>query len=187
MKEWSRHLIVNLHVGRRYTRRYMLEALIDVLFDFDKRCFNLKSKCPLFTRFTIVSLIWIGRPFWLWSTVPRFNLDIFWMMMILVSVALITFFMWQTKSFKQSPAGGSFKKTEGCSNYILDSLNSSSFTFWSSKFASSSRRNWTGIWTCDSNGSWTDKHSSHFSTVLCKTHNKQILTFWWNYAEILLN
>ena len=29
--------------------------------------------------------------------------------------------------------------------YILDSLNSSSFTFWSSKLASSSRSNWTGI------------------------------------------
>ena len=49
--------------------------------------------------------------------------------------------------------------------YILDSSNSSSFIFWSSKLASSSRSNWTGIWTNNSNGSWTDKHSSHFSTA----------------------
>ena len=49
--------------------------------------------------------------------------------------------------------------------YILDSSNSSSFTFWSSQFASSSRSNWTAIWTGNSNGSWTDKHSSHFSTA----------------------
>ena len=49
--------------------------------------------------------------------------------------------------------------------YILGSSNSSSFTFWSSKKASSSRSNWTGTWTGNSNGSWTDKHSSHFSTA----------------------
>ena len=47
--------------------------------------------------------------------------------------------------------------------YILDSSNSSSF--WSSKLASSSRSNWTGIWIVNSNGSWTDTHSSHFSTA----------------------
>ena len=47
--------------------------------------------------------------------------------------------------------------------YILDSSNSSSFTFWTSQFTSSSRCNWTGISTGNSNGSWTDKHSSHFS------------------------
>ena len=45
------------------------------------------------------------------------------------------------------------------------SSNSSSFTFWSSQFASSSKSNWTGIWTGNSNGSWTDKQSSHFSTA----------------------
>ena len=53
----------------------------------------------------------------------------------------------------------------GCFIYILDSSNSSSFTFWSSKLASSSRSNWTGICTGNSNGSWTDKQSSHFSTA----------------------
>ena len=49
--------------------------------------------------------------------------------------------------------------------YILDSSNSSSFTFWMSQFTSSSRCNWTSISTGNSNGSWTDKHSSHFSTA----------------------
>ena len=33
------------------------------------------------------------------------------------------------------------------------------------KLKSSSRSNWTGIWTGNSNGSWTDKESSHFSIV----------------------
>ena len=36
--------------------------------------------------------------------------------------------------------------------YILDSLNYSSFKFWSSQFASSSRSNRIGIWTRHSNG-----------------------------------
>ena len=49
--------------------------------------------------------------------------------------------------------------------YTLDSSNSSSFTFLSSKLAYGSRSNLTGIWTSDSNGSWTDKHSSDFSTA----------------------
>ena len=49
--------------------------------------------------------------------------------------------------------------------YILDSSNSSSFTFWYSLFASSCRSNWTGIWTSNSNGTWTDKQSCHFSTA----------------------
>ena len=49
--------------------------------------------------------------------------------------------------------------------YILDSSNTSSFTFWTSQFTSSSRCNWTGISTGNSNGSWNDKHSSHFSTA----------------------
>ena len=69
----------------------------------------------------------------------------------------------------------------------------SSFTFWSSKFESTSRSNWTGIWTGNSNGSWTDKHSSYFSTakemsvkatfffVVKTTANK-----FWNDAEMLL-
>ena len=49
--------------------------------------------------------------------------------------------------------------------YLHSSSNSSSFTFWSSQFPSSSRSNWTGIWTGNSNGIWTDKQSSHFSTA----------------------
>ena len=53
--------------------------------------------------------------------------------------------------------------------YIIDSSNSSSFTFWSSQFASSCRRNWTsnwtGIWIGNSNDSWTDKQSSHYNTA----------------------
>ena len=53
--------------------------------------------------------------------------------------------------------------TLACFIYILDSSNSSSFTFWTSQFTSSSRCNWTGISTSNLNGSWNDKHSSHFS------------------------
>ena len=50
-------------------------------------------------------------------------------------------------------------KTLGCFIYILDSSNSSSFTFWSSQYASSSRKIWACIWTGNSNGTWTDKQS----------------------------
>ena len=57
------------------------------------------------------------------------------------------------------------KSIKGCFIYILDSSNSSSFTFWSSQFTSSSRSNWTGNPTVNSNGSWNDKHSCHFSTA----------------------
>ena len=56
-------------------------------------------------------------------------------------------------------------KTWGRFIYILDSSNSRSFTFWSSQFACSSRSNWTSLWTGYSNGTWTDKQSSHFSTA----------------------
>ena len=49
--------------------------------------------------------------------------------------------------------------------YILDSSNSSSFTLWFSKFSSSSRCHGKGISNGKWNGSWTDKHSSHFSTA----------------------
>ena len=58
-----------------------------------------------------------------------------------------------------------FLHTMGCFIYILDSSNSSSITFWTSQFGSSSRSNWIGIWTGNSNGIRTDKQSSHFSTV----------------------
>ena len=69
----------------------------------------------------------------------------------------------------------------GCFIYILDSSNSSSIKFLTSKFSSSCRSNWTGIWAGNSNGSRTDKQSSHFSTTKeilsfsCNNHNKQIL------------
>ena len=43
--------------------------------------------------------------------------------------------------------------------YILDNSNSSSIKFWT-------RSNWTGVWTGNSNGSWTDKQSSHFNTAI---------------------
>ena len=58
-----------------------------------------------------------------------------------------------------------FLHTMGCFIYILDSSNSSSITFWTNQFGSSSRSNWIGIWTGNSNGIWTDKQSSHFSTA----------------------
>ena len=53
----------------------------------------------------------------------------------------------------------------GCFIYVLDSSNSSSITFWTSQFISSFRSNWIGIGTGKSNGSWTDKQLSHFSTA----------------------
>ena len=53
----------------------------------------------------------------------------------------------------------------GCFIYILDCSNSSSITFCTSQFGSSSRSNWTVIWTGNSNGSLTDKQSSQFSTA----------------------
>ena len=59
--------------------------------------------------------------------------------------------------------------------YILDSSNSSSITFWTSKFSSSSRNNWIGIWTGNLNGSWTDKQSYHFSAEML------LKSFWTNY------
>ena len=79
--------------------------------------------------------------------------------------------------------------------YILDSSNSSLFTFWSSQLASNSRSNWTGTWTGNSNGTWTDKKSSHFSTAIdipkCKGYILFYVTIttnkFWNDAEILLN
>ena len=49
--------------------------------------------------------------------------------------------------------------------HILDSSNSSSVTFWTIQFLYSSRWNWTSISTGNSNGSWTEKHSPHFSTA----------------------
>ena len=54
---------------------------------------------------------------------------------------------------------------QDCFIYILDSSNSSSIIFWTSKFGSSTRSNWTVIWTGNLNGSWTDKQSSYFSTA----------------------
>ena len=85
-------------------------------------------------------------------------------------------------------------KIQTCFIYILDSSNSSSFTFWSSQLASSSRSNWTGIWTGNSNGTWTDKQSSHFSKakeIRVKTrfffHVTITTNKYWNDAEILLN
>ena len=82
-----------------------------------------------------------------------------------------------------------------CFIYILDSSNSSSFTFWTSHFTSSSRCNWTGISTGNSNDSWTDKHSSHFSTAKEMSVKATFFFMWkttilkwcWNVVEILLN
>ena len=50
-----------------------------------------------------------------------------------------------------------------CFIYILDISKSSSFPFWTCQFTSTSRCNWIGISTSNSNGSWNDKYSSHFS------------------------
>ena len=100
----------------------------------------------------------------------------------------------QKIGFPAMPNGHCVKRTTvGCFIYIVDSSNSSSITFWTSQFGSSSRSNWIG----NSNDSWTDKQSSHFSTTKDmseklssfsgKNHNKQILKGCWNVVEILLN
>ena len=51
------------------------------------------------------------------------------------------------------------------------------FTFWTSKFSSSYRSNWTGIWTGNSNGSWTCKQSSHFRTAKGWDERKSYILF----------
>ena len=81
--------------------------------------------------------------------------------------------------------------------YFLDISNSSSFTFWSSQFASSSRSNWTSTWIGTSNGTWSDKQSSHFRTAKeirikatlfsCTNHNKKFIKWCLNDPEIILN
>ena len=77
--------------------------------------------------------------------------------------------------------------TLACFIYILDSSNSSSFSFWSSQLASCSRSNWTGVWNGNSNGTWTDKQSSHFSTAKEIIFHVTITTNkFWNDAEMML-
>ena len=80
--------------------------------------------------------------------------------------------------------------TWGCFIYTLDSSNSCSLTFWSSKFASSSRSNgtgiWTSIWTGNLNGSWTVQYSKRDK---CKSyilfHVTTSTNNFWNDNEIL--
>ena len=78
-------------------------------------------------------------------------------------------------------------------------VHSSSFTFWSSQFASSSRSNWTSTWIGTSNGTWSDKQSSHFRTVKeitvkatfffilpsQQTNLKMMLKWSWNHSELV--
>ena len=65
-------------------------------------------------------------------------------------------------------------------------------TFWSSELASSFRSNWTNIWTSNSNGTWTDKHSSQFSTAKEMSvkatffYVKTTTNKFWNDAEMML-
>ena len=74
--------------------------------------------------------------------------------------------------------------SSGCFIYILESPHSSLIIFWTSQFGSSSRCNWTGIWTGNSNGSWTYKQSSHISYILF--HVKTTTNKIWNDTETLL-
>ena len=90
--------------------------------------------------------------------------------------------------------------SKACFIYILDSSNSSSITFWTSKFSSSSKSNWTSIWPGISNGSWTDKQSSLFSTAKemsvkaifffmkkpQQTNFEMMLKCCWNPAELVI-
>ena len=95
------------------------------------------------------STVWYGCVFWCRSNKSE----------------LFCCFRWFTlhsgRDFKINPKNMIQCYKRGCLIYILDSSNSSSITFWTSQLGFSSRSNWTG----NSNGSWTDKQSSHFSTA----------------------
>ena len=80
----------------------------------------------------------------------------------------INFNFWANSSYVfpcSNRSSQQIRSSVGCFIYILDSSNSSLFSFWSSQLASCSRSNWTGVWNGNSNGTWTDKQSSHFSTA----------------------
>ena len=72
----------------------------------------------------------------------------------------------------------------------LDSSNSSSFTFWSSQFASSSRSNWTDIWPVTQMA--IELVNNHLISVQQKYkcyilfHVKNTANKFWNDAEYLL-
>ena len=56
------------------------------------------------------------------------------------------------------------------------------FTFHRlSLLTSSARSNWTGIFTSNSNSSWTDKQSSHFEMTLqcCWNPSEVVICKWW--------
>ena len=96
------------------------------------------------TCYSRVYYCWDGRPWF-----PLGN--------ILLLFSLFPFQTWKCLIWKILLN----KRITGCFIYILDSSNSSSFTFWSSQFTCTSKSNGTS----NSNGTWTDKQSTHFSTA----------------------
>ena len=83
----------------------------------------------------------------------------------------------------------------GCFIYILDSSNSSSIPFWTSRFGSSSRSNWIGFWTGNSNSKQEVVELINNYLISVKEMSVKATFFFmlvittnifWNDAEMLL-
>ena len=86
---------------------------------------------------------------------------------------------WVTDKLWYAPPHLEISFTWGCFIYSLSSKSDSS----------SKKQNQTCLWTGNSNGSYTNKHSSHFGTVRWKLHSflcKSQTNKLWNDAEMLL-
>ena len=68
-----------------------------------------------------------------------------------------------------------------CFIYILDSSNSSSFTFWSIQFAGSSRSEWTSIWTGNSNA--TSANGFRYCHKIFMKHPHTYTVIAWKYKR----
>ena len=140
-------------------------------------------------------LIW----FWYFQVfvfaLKRIRKSQIWGLNVFSWVTCLQSIKWEKMSIPPILDEKSLIETLVCFIYILNSSNSSSFIFWTCQFASSSRCNWTGISTANSNGTWTDKESSNFSTYSkrdkCTSyilfHVTITTKFFWNDVEILLN
>ena len=121
--------------------------------------------------FPLVLSIWVltvSYSAWIWNTPRGWFISFHFLSHTKTKSSTIRVYLYALFTFFTIQTGhiiANHLKTMGRFIYILDSSTSSSFTFWSSQIAFSSRSNWTGIWTGNSNGTWTDKQSSHFSTA----------------------
>ena len=68
-----------------------------------------------------------------------------------------------------------------CFIYILDSSNSTSFTFWSIQFAGSSRSKWTSIWTGNSNA--TSANGFRYCHKIFMKHPHTYTVIAWKYKR----